>query len=393
MRRNVAADLEHDLRVGPEAQQARAPALAYAIDVHRDQAAKRQKPFPSERLTPDAEQAPERRTALVVDDAAWVERPHVRAAAGGDDTAEAAASPLDPDCRRNDDHAPAGEQLDVNPRPYLERRRAADEARGGRPRRWVVARTRPDRRRHEPRHDRHCSNREGSRVHRRQATRGVLCLLACALGAGLVALPARADGDPASDYLIGQQVFLGYDAKIPAALESKLVAAVASANKNGFPVKVAVIWSRYDMGSVPELFDKPQTYARFLDAEDAECLWGGQCGSGRFKTMTRLVVVMPNGLGFAQWKHSPKAGYRTLAGVEVTPTAAGLATAATTAVARLAGAAGVKVSTRGGPGIPTSATGGSSNRTEIIVAVVVALLIGIVARLLIRRRAARSAAR
>ncbi|HLX33461.1 MAG TPA: hypothetical protein VKR79_11975 [Gaiellaceae bacterium] len=223
--------------------------------------------------------------------------------------------------------------------------------------------------------------------------RVVICVLACAFAAGLVTAPARADGDPASDYLIGQQVFLGYDAKIPASLESKLVAAVSSANKNGFPVKVALIWSRYDMGSVPELFDKPRTYARFLDAEDSKCWWGGLCGSGRFKTTTRLVVVMPNGLGFAQWKHSPQAGYRTLAGIKVTQTPSSLAAAATAAVVKLAGAAGVKVSTRGGPGIPTRAGGGGGNSVEIIVAVVVALLIGVAARLLIRRRAARSALR
>ena len=219
-----------------------------------------------------------------------------------------------------------------------------------------------------------------------------LCLLACALAAVVVSPLARADGDPASDYLIGQQVFLGYDAKIPVALERKLVAAVASANKNGFPVKVALIWSRYDLGSVPELFRKPQTYARFLDAEDSKCWWGGLCGSGRFKTTTRLLVVMPNGLGFAQWKHSPAAGYRVLAGIEVTPTPAGLATAATTAVVKLAAGAGVKVSTRGGPGLPAS-SGGGSNRVEIIAAVVAALLLGVAARLLIRRRTARSALR
>jgi hypothetical protein len=220
-----------------------------------------------------------------------------------------------------------------------------------------------------------------------------LCLLAGALAACVAAPLARADGDPASDYLVSQQVFLSYDAKIPPALQSKLVSAVASANKNGFPVKVALIWSRYDLGSVPELFGKPKTYARFLDAEDSTCWWGGSCGSGRFKTTTRLLVVMPNGLGFAQWKHSPAAGYRTLAGIKVTRTPAGLATAATTAVVKLAAAAGVKVSTSGGSAPAGESTGGGTSRTEIIAAVVAALLLGVAARLLIRRRAARSALR
>jgi hypothetical protein len=218
-------------------------------------------------------------------------------------------------------------------------------------------------------------------------------LLACALGASVATPIARADGDPASDYLIGQQVFLSYDAKIPTAAANKLVAAVASANRNGFPVRVALIWSSYDLGSVSELFRKPRTYAHFLDVEDSQCWWGGSCGSGRFKTTTRLVVVMPNGLGFAQWKHSPVSGYRTLAGITVNPTPTGLAAAATSAVVRLAGADGVKVLTAGSPASPVASSGNRDSRTAIIAAVVAALLIGIVARFLIRRRARRSAVR
>jgi hypothetical protein len=392
MRSHVAANLEHDLGVRPQAQQARVHTSPYAGDINGDRPAEREEPTAAKPLTPGTEHAPERHATGVVDDAARIERPHTGTAAGGHNATEALARAPYSDSGRDDDHASASEQLEMNPRASLERLAATDEAGGRRPRRRVIARTGTDGRRNDPGQYGGRRNQEPSREHRRQAMRGILCLLACALAAGYISAPARADGDPASDYLIGQQVFLGYDAKIPASLESKLVAAVASANKNGFPVKVALIWSRYDMGSVPELFNKPQTYARFLDAEDSKCWWGGACGSGRFKTTTRLVVVMPDGLGFAQWKHSPKAGYRTLAGIRVTQTPSGLATAATTAVVKLASAAGVKVSTRGGSRIPTG-TGGGSNSVEIIVAVVVALLIGVAARLLIRRRAARSAAR
>jgi hypothetical protein len=230
-------------------------------------------------------------------------------------------------------------------------------------------------------------------MHRRQATRALLCLLVAALALGIGAPAAKADGDPASDYLVGQQVFLSYDAKIPPEPQRKLLAAVASANKRGFPIRVALIWSSYDLGSLAGLFNAPRSYARFLDAEDSKCWWGGNCGAGRFKTTTRLLVVMPNGLGFAQWKHKPDAGYRALEGIKVERTPAGMATAATTAVVRLAAAAGVKVSTRGGPDVPPPASGGGSGRYAIIAAVVGALLLGAVARLLLRRRAARSAVR
>ena len=100
--------------------------------------------------------------------------------------------------------------------------------------------------------------------------------------------------------------FLSYDAKIPAALQQKLLAAVASANKNGYPVKVALIWSRYDLGSVPELFGKPTDLRALPRRRGREVLVGRRCAAqdGSSPT-TRLVVVMPNGLGFAQWKHKP----------------------------------------------------------------------------------------
>jgi hypothetical protein len=198
------------------------------------------------------------------------------------------------------------------------------------------------------------------------------------LGAGV----ARADGDPASDFLIGQKVFISYDAKIPKVAQQKLLAAVRSANANGFPVRVALIWSSYDLGSVPQLFHNPRYYARFLDTEDS--YW--------FKKTTRLVVVMPNGLGFAQWKHDPASGYRVLAAVKVAPTPAGMADAATAAVVKLAQAVGVHVSTKGSAAItagPANGDSGGSSRIEIVLAVLTALALGIAARALTRRRIAR----
>ena len=51
-----------------------------------------------------------------------------------------------------------------------------------------------------------------------------VCLAAAAvLAAGLVGVPAaRADGDPASDYLITQSVFAPYDGEIPGARAAQL---------------------------------------------------------------------------------------------------------------------------------------------------------------------------
>src|SRR5207302_10491532 len=79
-----------------------------------------------------------------------------------------------------------------------------------------------------------------------------------------VAPVALADGDPASDYLISQQVFLPFSAKVSATKARELTALAGDSKRKGFPLKVAVIGAPYDLGSVPSLFGKPRQYAKFL---------------------------------------------------------------------------------------------------------------------------------
>ena len=98
--------------------------------------------------------------------------------------------------------------------------------------------------------------------------------------------PARADGDPASDILLVQNVFLTYSVDVSPAAKTALEQTVAKLNKGGFRVKVAVIADPADLGAVPSLFGKPQIYAKFLGTEIA------------FQYTNRLLVVMPNGFGF-----------------------------------------------------------------------------------------------
>jgi hypothetical protein len=109
-------------------------------------------------------------------------------------------------------------------------------------------------------------------------TTGVVVLLAAAV--------ARADGDPASDYLLMQPVFFPFR-PAPKPLEQKLSGLVRSANAQGLQVRVAIIQSRHDLGSIPELFGRPDVYARFLSAE-IHSAW-----------THRVLVVMPNGYGIA----------------------------------------------------------------------------------------------
>ena len=52
---------------------------------------------------------------------------------------------------------------------------------------------------------------------------------------------ARADGDPASDYLYTQSLFLPLDGSTPKASEAQLRALLADAKAKGYPVRVAVI--------------------------------------------------------------------------------------------------------------------------------------------------------
>jgi hypothetical protein len=146
---------------------------------------------------------------------------------------------------------------------------------------------------------------------------------------------ARADGDPASDVLAQQALFLPQDAGLSPSRQVALGHLVQEASRSGYPVKVAVVGSPADLGSVTELWNQPQLYARFLGQELSLL--------GR----ARLVVVMPAGVGVtatgpaapAQPKPPP-----AVAGLRQT-SQADLGMVAVTAVQRLAATAGVHLST------------------------------------------------
>jgi hypothetical protein len=118
--------------------------------------------------------------------------------------------------------------------------------------------------------------------------------LLCAALAGLVLLalatPAgvRADGDPASDVLASQALFLPQDAAVPAPSAARLAKILGEAAARGLDVRVAIVASRADLGSVTSLFGRPQLYARFLAAELSLVLGH-----------PAIVVVMPQGIGVA----------------------------------------------------------------------------------------------
>jgi hypothetical protein len=196
-------------------------------------------------------------------------------------------------------------------------------------------------------------------------------LAAVATALAFAAAPsARADGDPASDYLITQKVFFPYDLKVPAEKQKQIVALVDEANAAGLKLRVALVWSSYDLGSVTSLWRKPKLYARFLGQEL------------KFIYKDRLLVVMPNGFGVNDPKAGTSPDYDAVAGIRVAPGGAGFVDASIAAVQALARAHGVTLE---GATVAASPSR-SHDRIVILIAALAALAVAVVLRLALRRR-------
>ena len=96
----------------------------------------------------------------------------------------------------------------------------------------------------------------GRRTGRPRGSRARRALALAAAAACLTAGAARADGDPASDTLLLQNVFFPYSAPTRAT-ESALQTAVNDVYAHGDRVKVALVYDPTDLGSVGSLFGKP----------------------------------------------------------------------------------------------------------------------------------------
>jgi hypothetical protein len=198
----------------------------------------------------------------------------------------------------------------------------------------------------------------------------VVVLAACALAG-----TARADGDPASDYLLGTQVFLPFDVKLPAAKQQELVSIVRNANKAGYAIRVALIGSSYDLGAIASLWRKPRPYAEFLGAEL------------QFVYTHRLLIVMPNGFGFNWSKHPSSQEYAVLSTIPIGPGPVGMLDSAVAAVQKLAAASGVKVArTHAAPSSRSSSGGFTHSNALIVLAVIAGLALAVLLRLALRRK-------
>jgi hypothetical protein len=196
-----------------------------------------------------------------------------------------------------------------------------------------------------------------------------LLALTCAALLGAPSL-ALADGDPASDVLLGQNVYYPYSPPVSRGLQTQLNALTQNARVSGFPVRVALIQSPVDLGVIPDLFGKPQKYADFLDQEIS------------FQTKQVLLVVMPAGYGTQGMPARAAAAAATLPKPNGKSSDA-LASAAIAAIPKLAQAAGHPIKSaaheNGGKG--------SSSVLLVILVAAAAIVAGALALVTLRRRA------
>jgi hypothetical protein len=145
-----------------------------------------------------------------------------------------------------------------------------------------------------------------------------------------LAARALADGDPASDFLVGDDVYLPFP--VPSRQASApLVAQVDSVYTAGYRIKVAVIATSTDLGSISSLMGHPTTYAHFLGVELSSFYLGP------------LLIVMQAGFGIYDGGGSTAAELRILKGIHLHGSGADdLTRAATSAVSMLLKAGALK---------------------------------------------------
>jgi hypothetical protein len=187
--------------------------------------------------------------------------------------------------------------------------------------------------------------------------------------AALIAAPAAlADGDPASDVLVESVLFNPIDG-VSLASQARLEAVLNASARAGFPIRVALIASAKDLGTVTPLWNRsPKYYAQYLDTE-LSLSYGGQ-----------VLVVMPSGFGLHGPAHGPHAVTPAEAAVRAPAPGPGkqLGTSALAAVPLLAAADGHPIPAPALAAATRAATLGEKAvpGTDFSPSVVIALLLG-----------------
>ena len=192
-----------------------------------------------------------------------------------------------------------------------------------------------------------------------------MLLVACLL------LPASASahGGSVSEALSARSVFVPFNSQVEEDALSRLDDVVENGAARNFTIRVALLGQPYDLGSEFELYRKPQRYAEHLGRELVSAYPG------------RLLVAMPNGFGYVERGKSNPGLARALEGVPPPgrdPTR--IAEAATTAVRRLAAAAGRPLPPQ------DSSSEGSVTRDRVTIVAAVAIGLALIGGVVLIRR-------
>jgi hypothetical protein len=173
-----------------------------------------------------------------------------------------------------------------------------------------------------------------------------VAVIVATAGSCLTAVPrVLADADPASDYLLAAPTFYPFQPPVAPALRTRLEHALAELKAKGLNLKVAIVGSPTDLGAVPNLFGKPQTYATFLGQEIS------------FNQPQPLLVVMPAGFGVSH--AGPAAAVKGLS-IDSAHQSNGLTRSAILAVLAIARANGKPISASSVPSARSKSGGGVS---------------------------------
>ena len=201
-----------------------------------------------------------------------------------------------------------------------------------------------------------------ARFWRGRVSVAALVLLAACAVAMWRSGPAHADGDPASDVLATQSLFLPQDAGVPDRRQAQLISLLGEAQRNGVPLRVAVIASAADLGSVTELWDQPRPYAKFL-GQELSLVYRGP-----------LIVVMPNGFGSYRSGKPAAADQSALAGLAPAGSVSRLGDVTLAVIARIAAASGHPLTL---PSVASPRVPGSSDTVPWLAFAAGALLIAV----------------
>lgn len=134
-------------------------------------------------------------------------------------------------------------------------------------------------------------------------------------------------GDPAAIVLTSEPAFVPRDAGTSASAITQLLTVLRAANAHGLPLRVALIGSVDDLGSVTQDWGNPFAYARYLGAELSPTYRGP------------TLVVMPQ--GYALWVNGRATQAEQRALSDLTPPGGDLVSGALSVLRRLAAASGV----------------------------------------------------